>query len=219
MIPGNVRRHRGIENGVAAMTRNATMSGDGTGERFRILVVCTGNICRSAAAEQALRAEFATRGDRAGAPRIDVSSAGTGAVVGHDVHPLTAAAMREHALAPAIHVARQLTAEQVEEADLVLAATRYHRQAVRDLVPETSSRVFTLREFARVADRGTTADDPWQTVERADVARRTAPAVSTRQDDVDDPITGGASDHGRAVGEIVVAARVCADVLRSNVGE
>lgn len=192
------------------------MSRGGTGENsvFRILVVCTGNICRSAAAEQALRKEFAARGDRVGAPRVEVTSSGTGAVVGHDVYSLTAMAMREHELTPVTHVAQQLTAEQVEEADLVLAATRYHQQVVRNLVPEMDSRVFTLREFARVADRGTNADDPWRAVEQAHVARRTAPAVSIGEDDIDDPITGGALDHNRAVGEIVAAARVCADVLR-----
>ena len=209
------------------MARDGRTSGNGTDGQstngngpdagdpvFRILVVCTGNICRSAAAEQALREEFAARAGRVGAPRIEVASAGTGAVVGHDVHPLTAAAMRGHELTPATHVARQLTAEQVQEADLVLAATRYHRQAVRDLVPEADGRVFTLREFARVAGREAPAGDPWRVVERAGAERRTAPAVSAREDDVDDPITGGASDHGRAVGEIVVAARACADALR-----
>jgi protein-tyrosine phosphatase len=83
-----------------------------------ILIVCTGNVCRSPIAEAALRAALTERfGNRAPA----VSSAGTagwegsGAVGGS----VEAAAERGHDIGD--HVARMLTPAMVGDADLASA--------------------------------------------------------------------------------------------------
>ncbi|WP_187264931.1 low molecular weight phosphatase family protein [Homoserinibacter sp. GY 40078] len=116
---------------------------------FRILVVCTGNVCRSPQAERFLRAGAEAMG--AGAD-IEVSSAGLAALVGE---PMTPQAAREAALRgvdPEGHVARQLGAEMLAEVDLVLTMDLAHRADVVRMAPRLSAQVFTLPEFARLAE-------------------------------------------------------------------
>lgn len=112
-----------------------------------VLVVCTGNICRSPVAEQVLRAKF----DAAGMSVI-VRSAGTSALEGNDMTDEAAALARQYGGTGARHIARQLTADLVAEADLVLTATREHRHAVVALHPRAARYAYTLTQFARLVD-------------------------------------------------------------------
>lgn len=113
---------------------------------FSILMVCSGNICRSPLAEQLLRAGLA------GVDGIIVRSAGTTAMVGHGM-PAEAQAlsMRFGATDAAAHLARQLDEQLIRGADLVLGLAREHRRAVVELVPAATRRTFTLREFGHLA--------------------------------------------------------------------
>ncbi|WP_426517625.1 low molecular weight phosphatase family protein [Diaminobutyricibacter sp. McL0618] len=112
---------------------------------FRILTVCTGNICRSPLAEQVLRAEL---------DELDVtlSSAGTAALVGDSMDDRAAEYSRQFGGRPDNHAARQLAVGQLGDADLVLALSREHRRAIVELLPRASRFTFTLREFARLLD-------------------------------------------------------------------
>ncbi|MET0725996.1 MAG: low molecular weight phosphatase family protein [Leifsonia sp.] len=110
-----------------------------------ILAVCTGNICRSPLAEQLMRSGLA------GVADVAVSSAGTMALVGHGMTPQAQVLAAEYGVVDsAAHRARQLTAEQITEAHLVLALSREHRRAIVELVPSAVRKTFTLREFARL---------------------------------------------------------------------
>lgn len=151
-------------------------------EPFTVLFVCSGNICRSPIAEQALRA-------RTDADGIVVASAGTIAREGM--------AMTEEAMAmsrllggdPSDHVSRRLTAQLVRDADLVLTAAREHRARVVELFPRASAYGFTLRQFARLVALGPL--DPVGSGEElvAQVAARRgyAAPVARDADDVPDP--------------------------------
>ena len=112
-----------------------------------VLVVCTGNICRSPVAEQVLRAKF----DAAGMSVI-VRSAGTSALEGNDMTDEAAALARQYGGTGTGHIARQLTADLVAEADLVLTATREHRHAVVALHPRAARYAYTLTQFARLVN-------------------------------------------------------------------
>ena len=113
-----------------------------TEQPFRILTVCTGNICRSPAAELLLQAALGES--------IQVESAGTGALVGRGIDPGMAELLQADQISSGEFVARQLTSEHIRGADLVLAMTREHRAAVVELVPAAVRRTFTLLEFGRV---------------------------------------------------------------------
>lgn len=134
---------------------NTEVSGTGVSGLFTILVVCTGNICRSPLAEQVLRSKLAAAGIEA-----RVGSAGTRALVGHDMAPQSAVQAQRLGVVPAVHAARLLTRNLIEEADLVLTATREHRSASVALLPRANRYAYTLTQFARL----TTAQprfEPW----------------------------------------------------------
>ena len=131
---------------------------------FTVLVVCTGNICRSPLAEQLIEARFTQAGIAA-----VVHSAGTRALVAHAMTPEAASLSQQYGGDPAYHAARQLTSDLVAGADLVLTATREQRSEVVSLHPRASRYAYTLPQFARVLSamlaeerpgESTTAHDP-----------------------------------------------------------
>lgn len=150
---------------------------------FEILVVCTGNICRSPAAEYLLRAVLDDS--------VRVSSAGTGAVVGAPMDPQMVAQMP----VPSDDFrAAQLTPRMLEQAGLILALTREHRSRIVSTSPLALRRTFTLREFARILDLselGFGAPDAGaflrDAVPLAARLRTSAPAASPDLDDIADP--------------------------------
>lgn len=118
-------------------------------DRFRLLFVCTANICRSPMAERLARARLCAAG--VPAAEVDVGSAG---VHGHDgaaMDPRAVAALAARGVTPDGFMARTLTAPMVAEADLVLTAQRRHRAAAVTLAPPAHAKVFTILEFARLA--------------------------------------------------------------------
>lgn len=118
---------------------------------FRILVVCTGNICRSAQAEQLIRARINESYSELGSVVV-VESSGTRTLVGASM-PHEAAALSVHyGGSPEGHSARQLAAGQVREADLILGMAAEHRSAVVRLLPRASRNAFTLTEFAALLE-------------------------------------------------------------------
>ncbi|WP_156252046.1 low molecular weight phosphatase family protein [Pseudactinotalea terrae] len=120
---------------------------------FRILTVCTGNICRSPQAAALLRARLPTALGPEVVELLVMESAGTAGLEGWP--------MDEHAAAEAIclgvtdtaaHRARRLRAPMVEQADLVLGLERSHRGAAVQLDPSANRRAFTLTEFAALLE-------------------------------------------------------------------
>lgn len=119
---------------------------------FRILTVCSGNLCRSPVAEQVLRrrlGEIST---------VTVASAGTIARPGDSMPPEAAAMSRRLGGEPSAHRAGVLTEHAILNAQLVLAMAREHRRGVVSMVPRSTRYTFTVREFARLAE-GVTDDD------------------------------------------------------------
>ena len=161
-----------------------------------VLVVCTGNVCRSPFLQLALQRELdARRPD--GAVGITVTSAGTGALAGRPMDERAAAQATARGLHPETFLARQLTPAMVAGADLVLTATRRHRGEVATLHPRALRYVFALRDFADLAaalDPGLLEPAPPQSqarlrsVVRAVAARRgLEPPLDASQADVVDP--------------------------------
>ena len=162
--------------------------------RFRVLHVCTGNICRSPMAEHLMRRKLES-GWPAQADRFVVESAGTWGHAGSPMEPHALSTLAEYGVDGADFRARELAAEHVAGADLVLAATREHRAAAVVLYPRAAARTFTLREFARLtADVDPATLPQGDAVERARTLVRTAasrrglvPPAMPSDDDLADP--------------------------------
>ena len=110
----------------------------------RILIVCTGNLCRSPMAMALLQAKLAR--DEA---RQDwkVESAGTWATEGRpaSAHAVSEMAEREADLSD--HQARPVTDEAVANADLVLVMTKNHAEALKTAFPEHAHKVYLLSQM------------------------------------------------------------------------
>ena len=139
---------------------------------FTILIVCSGNVCRSPLAELLLREGLAAL------PGVSVSSAGTIALVGEGMPADGQAVARALAVEPGAHRARLLVAEQVRGSGLVLAMAREHRSVVAELHPRAARRAFTLTEFANIARQVEDTDfDGVRVLPLDDVAGRLAAVV------------------------------------------
>ena len=141
-----------------------------------ILVVCTGNICRSPIAEGLLRKALTSRFG-AGAP--SVSSAGIWGVIGSNATPEAVAAAEERGVDIRNHVARRVSGMPPIDDDLVLGMAREHRDALVDLDERLRDRTFTLKEFVRLVESLPPADDGDPSVS---LRGRVAQAAAARAD-------------------------------------
>lgn len=83
---------------------------------------------------------------------FEVRSAGTRAMVGDPIQPMSADIIRTFGGDPEQFAARQLTPKILRGVDLVLTMTSGHRGEVLQLDASLLKRTFTIREFARMLD-------------------------------------------------------------------
>ena len=127
---------------------------------LRILMVCTGNICRSPTAEGVLRRKLADAGL---SDRVEVQSAGT--VDYHagsppDRRAQQAALRRGYDLSR--QRARQLRAEDFERFDLVIGMDSDHVERMVDICPGPfAARICLLLDFSPARRKGMSVPDPY----------------------------------------------------------
>lgn len=177
---------------------------------FTVLLVCTGNICRSALGERLGNAFLAdTLGAESG--RVRLVSAGTQAVVGSAMHPQSALVLGGLGAEAGDFRARQLHAAQVAEADLVLTMTRAHRRSVLEESPRSLAKTFTLLEASDLLERLTLAvPEGGRAAERARALVAAMAATRSRRqagdaDDIADPIGRPVEAHQEA-GDAIASA-------------
>jgi protein-tyrosine phosphatase len=112
-----------------------------------VLLVCTGNICRSPMALGILR----ERSRQLPQP-LRLRSAGLGAAVGDPATPEAVTAAAELGADIGDHASAPLDAASVQRADLVLAMAAGHRAKILDQVPQAGPHTFTLKELAGLLD-------------------------------------------------------------------
>lgn len=180
---------------------------------FTILHVCMGNICRSPMAERLLVSALAVHvGDQVD-ELYRSHGAGTGTWhVGEAMNPPAAAELLRRGSDPSGFVARHLTADLIDESDLVLCATVDHLERVLQLRPSARGRTFVLGELGRLlpllpAPTGGVPRDPATAhargvalVAAADALRAGRPPLGS--DDLDDPYGRGARAFARTADEI-----------------
>ena len=139
------------------------------GTPYRVMTVCTGNICRSPMAAIVLRDRFEAAGL---GDAVVVDSTGTSAEEhGRPIDERAVAVLTQHGYAIADHAARQVRADDLARADLVLAMTAEHAHVLRRLArkdADAAARVVLYRSFDPAAPPSTRGDehlldldDPW----------------------------------------------------------
>lgn len=127
------------------MSQTPPIFPDFSGTTHRVLVVCTGNICRSPAAEIMLREHAVFGGSTI------IESAGLGAVVGAPIDPPMREVLdRMSSWDTQRHRARQITPEMISSADLVITMSTKQRSEVLAKDPQAIGKVFTLIELGHL---------------------------------------------------------------------
>ena len=121
----------------------------------RILFVCTGNICRSPAAEALLK----DRLERNGLTGWEVESAGTWTVDGRSASRYVVQVLAERGLDLRQHQSRTVNHRMVKRADLVLAMTQNHAEALRLEFPDQADKIYLLSQMKD--SRHYDVDDPY----------------------------------------------------------
>lgn len=154
---------------------------------MRVLMVCTGNICRSTMAHQLLDEAVEAAGLAA---EIEVDSAGVSdEEEGNPIDRRAARVLRENGHGVPDHRARQVRSDELGQWDLVLAMTGHHLAALNRLRERAGLRgadrpeIRLFRDFDPEARPGDTdLPDPWyggysDFVETLEVVERTTPFV------------------------------------------
>jgi protein-tyrosine phosphatase len=100
-----------------------------------ILVVCVGNICRSPIAEALLRSRY---------PDKQIDSAGVGALVGHAADPNAVAVMADVEIDITDHIAKQISAALVGQADLILTMSVNQTKWIEAQWPHCRGKTFRI---------------------------------------------------------------------------
>ena len=159
---------------------------------FTVLVVCQGNVNRSALGAVLLERWVDWYLPSPLRAQVEVTSAGLGAPVGAPMGP------RARVIAEALgadgsgHRATQITEPMIRSADLVLVSSTRQRGRVLELVPGVVRSTFTMREAGRIAAAMPPVPAPSSVEElRARVAslaeNRAVPGNRTGGDDIVDP--------------------------------
>jgi protein-tyrosine-phosphatase len=120
-----------------------------------ILMVCTGNLCRSPMAAGLLRQRLASEGL---AGQYKVRSAGTWAMEDRPASELAVEVMAARGVDITDHRAHSLVAADVAEADLILVMSREHEQVIANTWPQYRWKVHRLSE---VAGKRRDVEDPY----------------------------------------------------------
>lgn len=108
-----------------------------------ILLVCTGNSCRSPMAKGYLTSLLKDRGD------IEVISAGVAAMSGMYATHEAVKVMADAGVDISGHFARNLTDEMIKKADLILVMEKQHQEKILQRAPQAKGKVYLLKEFGQ----------------------------------------------------------------------
>jgi protein-tyrosine phosphatase len=142
-------------------------------EAVRVLILCTGNICRSPVAEAMIAEKFEL------IDNILVESRGLNAPNGVKPHPLASktSSLLGYSLNPS-KTSEQVSVEDLNLSDLILVMELAHKKAVKAMSPRADAKTFLLghwsvgeiqdplgtseENFAAVAQKISRASDEWR---------------------------------------------------------
>jgi len=116
---------------------------------MNILIVCTGNTCRSPMAEGLLKSMLKSKGVEG----INVESAGIAAFPGMMASNQAVRVMKEFGVDLSGHRTRQVDRKLLQGADLILTMTEGHKTALQSWEPSVWSKIHTMKEYADMEDK------------------------------------------------------------------
>jgi protein-tyrosine-phosphatase len=123
---------------------------------FQVLIVCTGNTCRSPMGEVILRSVLPVDLK----DQVQVSSAGTGASAGIPASEYAQQAVAARGMELSSHRSRLLTGKLVRESDLVLGMEPSHIAYAKDMAPDAAERIHLITEHGAEGGAGEGVRDP-----------------------------------------------------------
>lgn len=108
-----------------------------------ILVVCTGNICRSPIGERLLRQQL---------PGRQVTSAGIFGLEGRPADASAQAVALRHGLSLEGHVARRVTYSLLQQSDLILVMEPEHLRFIATMAPENRGKSLLFGQWLETQD-------------------------------------------------------------------
>jgi protein-tyrosine phosphatase len=124
--------------------------------RWTLLLVCSGNTCRSpmaaAIARELLAARQGVGPDELEAAGLAVTSAGLYAAPGQPASEPAVEAMAKQGLDLSAHRSQPLTTELIDQADMIVTMTESHRLGVISMAPWAEGKTFRLDPAGDIAD-------------------------------------------------------------------
>jgi protein-tyrosine-phosphatase len=174
---------------------------------IRVLIVCTGNICRSPMAEGLLR-KLVRESQRHG--EIVVESAGTHPLEGAPASPESIDTAAENGVDLRGHAARPVNSRLVGRADLILTMEPSHEDRILSLFREAQGKTHLITTFGDPEGEADGVPDPIglgpdfyrETFQRIEGALRAAlPRILAMVPEATEPPAGGAPNVGRGRGK------------------
>ncbi|MCL2342219.1 MAG: low molecular weight protein arginine phosphatase [Firmicutes bacterium] len=125
-------------------------------EEMKIMFICTGNICRSAMAEEMLENMVKEE-----TKNIEVYSCGIFAEDGGAATDNAIEVMKEYGIDLSEHRATNIRNSNIKDMDIILCATTAHKNNVINMYPDLSDRTYTIKEYAGYPENDLDINDPW----------------------------------------------------------
>jgi protein-tyrosine phosphatase len=177
---------------------STVVSSVGRTEDFRVLVVCTANQCRSPMAEFLLRQACSDNG-----LQWEISSAGTHAVSGQSMHKHVRRLLNDRGVPIDGWQTRRVDSVMVQEADVILTATRQHRALLVNARTELLGKTYPILRFAKLAEYARTTHNWFPRQDSATALLQTADRAELAggvMDDLPDPMGKSYREFRRCAG-------------------
>ncbi|MBN4050666.1 MAG: protein tyrosine phosphatase [Alkaliphilus sp.] len=173
-----------------------------------ILLVCTGNTCRSSMAEGILKNLCRSVND------LKIISAGISAVNGSSAASKSIEVMKEKEICLLNHTATVLTEKMVLASDLILTMTLAHKHAVISMMPAAKVKTYTLKEYTRksIANGDDSCLDCCET-KLPQIAKQEPPLIA--KNDILDPFGQSIDIYRKTANEIEECLKILCEELGS----